>query len=267
MFFKLKTLAVHSKSWMIVGILAVGILLVTVAVSTFASAASKNTSPVPVAFQCNQPTIVAAEKGVPHLDFSHVSLPKDMPIIAATVNEQGISSTELETQVKVVQFNHQEALAMLPTNAPEADRNQLSVSVNKIREDTLNEMINDKLLLQEGIKAGKFVSVSSAQSYIRDMLAFIHKSPQTSSTYVKFIAYLCANHLTEASFLTDSTVIRSYQESLTIAAVRNNFVQALPQDVRQNPGKVNSLLSDYVQSLRQKAKIQIFVPNSLLSNK
>lgn len=265
MFFKLKVLAVHTKIWILSGVLLVGILLVTVAVSNFASAASKNSSQIPDVFRCNQPDIVAAEMGVPHLDFSHVSLPQNMPKFAATVNGQEISSADLETQVKVVQFNHQAELAMLPTNASEAVRNQLSTSVNKIRKDTLDEMVNDKLLLQEGIKTGKFASVSSAQSYIRNMLAFIQQSSQTNSTYIKFVAYLCANHLTEVSFLTNSTVISSYQESLTIAAVRNNYLQTLPQDVRQNPAKVNTSLSGYIQSLRQKAKIQIFVPNSLLS--
>ncbi|MGB8344202.1 MAG: hypothetical protein WCD86_04920 [Ktedonobacteraceae bacterium] len=211
---------------------------------------------------CKKSDIASAEVGVPRIDLSQVALPAGMPKVAAIVNGQDIPSAELESQVAVIQANHKVELSQLPTNAPKDFRSRLTTSTSEARREALDSIIQETVLLQKGIKNGEVASVSRTQSYMQMMLDSI----QTSPAYISFMAYLCANKLTKASFLTNSVVVHTYQDALTIGSVKSSYFQTLPASIQNNPGEAQSRMTNYIQSLQKAAKIQILLPSSFLTS-
>jgi len=215
---------------------------------------------------CKKSDIASAEVGVPRIDLSQVALPAGMPKVAAIVNGQDIPSAELESQVAVIQANHKVELSQLPTNAPKDFRSRLTTSTTEARREALDSIIQETVLLQKGIKNGEVASVSRTQSYMQMMLDSIQTESQTSPAYISFMAYLCANKLTKASFLTNSVVVHTYQDALTIGSVKSSYFQTLPASIQNNPGEAQSRMTNYIQSLQKAAKIQILLPSSFLTS-
>jgi hypothetical protein len=206
---------------------------------------------------------VQAEENVPLTNTARVQLPHGMPQVAAMVNGQPISSTDLEEQVTAIATNHRAEMASLLGDIANMEP-ALHTSIKQIRQGTLNQMINNKLLLQEAAKSGKTVSASAAQAYMQQIVASVNNDPQTSSTYIQFMAYLCANNLTETSFLSNPTIVHEYQSEMTIKAVESSYQQTHPVQAQNNVTPTQNAVTSYITSLRQHATIKIFVPANML---
>lgn len=257
-----KTVPVRYIVYVVCGLLILGALTIGL-IELHAAGTANIASQAQPGNVCDQANILQAEENVPLASTSLVQLPKGMPQTAAIVNGQSISSTDLEAQVKAISTNHRAEMASLPGDVASMEP-ALHTSIKQIRQDTLNQMINNKLLLQEGARSGKTVSSSAAQAYMRQIITSVNRAAQTSSTYIQFMAYLCANNLTETSFLNCATIIQEYRSEMTIRTVENSYQRT---HFVQGPGIITSTqdaVKSYIASLRQHATIKIFVPANML---
>lgn len=211
---------------------------------------------------CTQTDIQKAEAGVPLLTTSQVLIAKGEPAIVANVNGQSITAQELEMNVRVVQKNHQQYAS--GTDIDPSLQSLVKQSVNQIRQDALNSMIDNTLMLQEGKHSGLTAPLSTVKTFMQNLLAHNDQLSQTDPARVQFEAYLCANNLTEESFLTNQIVIQGYQDSLTIGNVRSAYLRGLSEIQLQDQAMLDKTIASHIQQLRQGAKIQIFMPSSLL---
>jgi hypothetical protein len=193
-------------------------------------------------------------------------LPEGIPAIAARVDGYTIASSELEAATIAMQSAMHSQLATLSTHAPPPVRASLNKSLAQIRQQKLNSMIENRLWLEEGKKNGKLVSLDAVHTYMQNLLTSVHKASPESSAYINFYAYLCANHLSEAGFLSNLDIIRSYQDNMTIQAAQDSYLQSQASDPHIQKENRDMALSQYVLLLRRKAHIQILIPASFLAS-
>lgn len=187
-----------------------------------------------------------------------VKIPAGEPLVVATVNGYPLCAQGLELRVEGTLANHQQVLKETPPGAPSSLLATLKETPNQVRHDALTQMIQERLLLQEGKRLGLTASESAAQAMARQQLQLIDSAPASSPARIQFKAYLRANHLTEQTFVSDPAALGAYRDLLTIQAMRQRIVQGLPPTESSTAG-----INAYVQHLWQTGAVRVFLPAQL----
>ncbi len=241
-----------------------GILIVafafTLARLSSLHAASANAGALAQSAACRQPAVasyVAMRKQA-----GNVTIPAGEPAVVAVVYGQNITAVYLETRVNLVVANDKLQLASATSPLPADVSAYLNKPVAVIRQETLASIIQDQVLIQTGKDRGLYVSVAAAHHYMQGLIASFKSLPASSTAAVQFQATLCENNLTTQTFLTDPTTTHSYQDGLTIAAVRNAFIHTLPLSVQDNQNATRNALDASINQLVSAAHVTIYLPGA-----
>ena len=240
----------------------VGLVVCTMVATGFLLGCGPNQVKTTAAAACSQAAIVAAERGTPFLnpDAASIAVPQGEPPIVATVNGQPITAARLEMMVQDALYTEQTTLASLGAGVPPTVQAQLTRSPATLRRLLLTQLIDNALWVSQGQHAGQYASVATAQKQLKQSVALSHSTPVTSPAHVQFVAFLCVNHLTEASYQTDPRVVQTMRNALTIAAVKAHVRSMLPLAQQNDPASVKIAENSYVQSLWSKNRVKIFLP-------
>ena len=184
-----------------------------------------------------------------------VKIPTGEPLVVATVNGYPLCAEGLELRVEGILANHQQALQQMSQGAPPSLLATLKETPNQVRHDALTQMIQERLLLQEGKRLGLTASESAAQAMARQQLRLIDSAPASSPARVQFEAFLRANHLTEQTYPSDPDTLSAYADLLTIQAMRQRIEQGLPPSESSTDG-----INAYVQHLWQTGAVHVYLP-------
>jgi hypothetical protein len=191
-----------------------------------------------------------------------VTLPAGEPRVVASVNGDPIYAEGLELRVAATLANDRQALHSAqqapPGSLPPNLLATLLRTPNQVRHDALTQMIQECLLLQEGARLGLTASRSAAQAMALQQLQLIRSLPATDPARVGFETYLQVNHLTEQTFLSDPRILRGYEDSLTIAAVKHHNRVGLPPGGSPEHG-----IAAYIQHLWQTGDVRVYLPVQL----
>lgn len=188
-----------------------------------------------------------------------VKIPAGEPSVVATVNGYPLCAEGLELRVEGALASQQQVLKELPPGAPpSALPPPVHETANQIRHDSLTQMIQERLLLQEGKRLGLTASASAAQAMARQQVQLIDSAPASSPARLQFEAYLSANHLTEQTYLSDPDTLSAYVDLLTTQAMRQRIEQGLPPDESSTTG-----INAYVQHLWQTGTVRVYLPAQL----
>ncbi len=211
---------------------------------------------------CSQPAIVAAERGTPLLNpaAEHIAIPQGEPSIVAIVNGQPITAARLEMMVQDALYTQQAILVSSGAGVPPTIHAQLTRSPATLRRLLLTQLIDDALWVSQGQQDGEYASLAMAQKQLQQSVALSHTAPVTSLAHIQFIAFLCANHLTEASYQTDPRIVQNMRNALTMAAVKAHVRSMLPLAQQNAPAVVQAAENSYVQFLWSKNQVKIFLP-------
>lgn len=223
---------------------------------------SPNNTQVLPAF-CSQPDVKSAERWAVILnpDAAHISLtiPQGEPRIVAVVDGQSISAARLEMQIQNAVHTNQIASADAGPQPPPSIQAALIHSPAKLRRVLLTQLVDNVLWMEQGQSNGEGASIADAQARLKRSLATFQNSPTNSPARIQFEAFLCANHLTEASYTTDSRVVQNMQNMLTILAAKAHVRSMLPPDQQDNSSAVENAENAYIQSLWTKHHVQVFL--------
>ncbi|HZC05107.1 MAG TPA: SurA N-terminal domain-containing protein [Ktedonobacterales bacterium] len=187
-----------------------------------------------------------------------VKIPAGEPLVVATVNGYPLCAEMLELRVEGTLANHQQALQEGPPGAPPGLLSTLNETPNQVRHDALTQMIQERLLLQEGKRLGLTASESDARAMARQQLQLIDSQPASSPARISFEAFLRANHLTEQTYLNDPQTLSAFETLLTIQAMRQRIQRGLPPGESPTAG-VNA----YVRHLWQTGDVRVYLPARL----
>jgi len=141
----------------------------------------------------------------------------------------------------------------------------LSESTGALRSDTLKSMIDQQVFVLEGKRLGLMVSASAARTYMQGVVSHIQGLQPADPARVQFEAFLCIRHLSTATFLTDPATVQSYQDVLTVTAVRSHYLDGLAPAQTSGQAGVQPAFATYEQQLWQSYHVRILLPASLLS--
>lgn len=220
------------------------------------STTGKAQTPAPF---CTQMAVIAAGRNTQFLnpDEANVAIPQGEPRIVTTVNGQPITSAQLEMQVQSTIYNNQIVLAHSGPNVPPTLQAQLTRSPATLRQMLLTTQIDNDIWLSLGKQDGEYASVTAAQKQLKQSLDLLHTVAANDPARIQFEAYLCANHLTEASYLTDPRMVQGMRDSLTVGAARFHAQStfASTQQSTDPQGELNT----YIQSLWSKNSVRVFL--------
>jgi hypothetical protein len=213
------------------------------------------------AMTCSQTAVVAAERGSPLLnpDGAKIALPQGEPQIVATVDGHAITAARLEMMVQNASYTNQEVLARLGSQAPSTLKAELTRSSGTLRQMFLTKLIDNALWLSLGQHDGEYASVAAAHQMLKQSVAIFHSTSVDDPAHIQFEAFLCVNHLTEASYQVDPTVVQGVQNALTIAAAKAHVNSTLPPSIQHNNAAIQAADNAYIQSLWSKNEVQIFL--------
>ena len=208
---------------------------------------------------CSQKAVIAAEKYTSFLNSAEatVAIPQGEPQIVATVNEQSITAKQLEMTVQNTLYTNQITLANAGPDMPQDLKALLTLLPDKVRQMRLTSLIDNNLWLALGQHNGEETSVATAQQQLRHSIDTFHKFSSNDSARFQFEAFLCANHLTEASYSTNPRIVQQLRDSIT-AATAKRHEQSLLASTQQS-SDVQTNLNTYIQSLWSKNNVKVFL--------
>ncbi|MFI5274757.1 MAG: SurA N-terminal domain-containing protein [Ktedonobacterales bacterium] len=194
---------------------------------------------------CADPSVIAAEPGVPRLPGrgAPIAVPAGEPAVVARVNGVPIQATQLESLVTA------------------GVHRQSGQSAQALRQHILQELIDDQLAVQAAAKLGLTATPTDAKAAAAAALVPYATSTKGSQVYTVMASYLCAYGLTPATFLADPLVLQGYQQQATIVALHRYIIAGLPANVRDdqaNSGQSPALLNYYAH-LRANADVQTYI--------
>ncbi len=257
----LPILPISPKRWPILG--GVGVVVVLLLIAGIFTIRQQQ-----AAAKANVPAGACAPRGnaIVAIVPPGVTLPARLtsgePRAVATVNGDPLCAQALELQVEATLANNRRALQQArqasPGSLPPSLLATLEKTPNQVRHDALTQMIQERLLVQEGKRLGLTASLSAAQAMAHQQVQLTDSLPASDPARVRFETYLRVNHLTEQSFLTDPRILNGYREVLTIAAVRQHILLGLPAGESPAAG-----ISAYTQHLWQIGQVRVFLPVQL----
>jgi hypothetical protein len=212
---------------------------------------------------CSTPSVVAELSRVPSLSVQGMQkrfpLLSGEPTTAASVNSVPIPAPEYNMFVTLTLANNSSAVHSAPGEAPVGGIKP----VLQVKEEVLNHLIDEELLFQEGKHLGLVPSSSEVQAQANQDIKSLQSLSVGSQAYNMFEAYLCVNNLTTGSFASDPLVLQGFQRSLTVSAVEakvySGVVPSSGQTSQAQQAARAQALATYLQALRSKASIKIFL--------
>ncbi|MGH2479997.1 MAG: hypothetical protein ACRDHW_10120 [Ktedonobacteraceae bacterium] len=124
----------------------------------------------------------------------------------------------------------------------------------------LTKLVDNDLWVSQGQHNGEEASVAAAQKELAQSLALYHNTSINNPAHIQFTAFLCANHLTEASYTTDSRVVQKVRDALTIETAKKHVQSMLVATQQHDSSAIKAATNSFVQSLWTKDSVKIFLP-------
>jgi SurA-like N-terminal domain len=212
------------------------------------------------ASDCAQPAVLAAEAQVPRPDSLTVVIPAGEPAVVASVNGAQITAEQFETRVLIATQGQGDLdTSQLPPGLPAEARAELLPTPDQLRARVLNRLIANQLLLQEAARLGLTATQDTAVAAMQATLQTVAQADPSDPARITFTAFLCANGLTEATYLTDARTIQAYRNAATIRTMQDRAIAPLPPQSSQDPSARAAAIDQYVQQLRAAATVQVFI--------
>lgn len=225
--------------------------------------AHSNSALADSALSCTDPAIAHQFNRVPVVDAqgtaARAKIQTGEPAVVATVNGVPITAAQLEDRVQTALEIRSAQLQSEPSDAPAAARSQLEEPEAQVRTDMLNQLIEDELYRQQAKQLGIVISTAQAMQVAKAQVQSFDQMPSSSPARATFVAYLCANRLTPATFAADPAVILGYQEALAAQQINQRVIDSLPASKRNDQTSVQQAISGYLKHLRTSAHVQIFI--------
>jgi hypothetical protein len=242
-------------------LIPLAILLVLAGVFIHFSQSASVTATVNKSFEidCTNPSVQSIEAQQPLLDSTLkeqlYSIPADEPKILAKVNDTEIKAIDVEMIAQMKAQNNAKTLKEDTKGVLTSKQiAELQKSINQLRHDTVEKMIDDELIYKDGISTGLSVSIDEAKNKAQQTLSSIEEMPTNAEARLQFEAYLCRNKLTANTFLTNPQIISGYQRSLTIGKVMSQ----VRNSVKGTDTTQEVAFGEYTKGLRSKATIKYY---------
>ncbi len=204
---------------------------------------------------CSLPSVKAAMNPALSLDpasrMKDFLVPAGKPSKYATVNGQVIWGYDVEARLN-------QRLALDKVNSSQIDSGK---SMDQLRRDIINSMIDDDLLLQDAVHLGLVPAPASVEAQAQQQIKTFETMPTGSSAWAQFDAYLCENNLSISNYSMDPRVLSGYSNAMMIAADKNQQFAGLTNQQLHDPSLLQARIYTHLQALQTKAVIVIFYPS------